>query len=154
MNMTTRGALNAYAKVEVEAGISNASPHKLILMLFEGALTALAAARVNMLLKNVAQKGQAISKAIAIIDEGLKVSLDEKAGGELAQNLKALYEYMCHRLLLANLHNNIPALDEVSKLLTDLKGAWEAIAPHAQVAQPAVAQQSPPQRAAMSYGKA
>ena len=64
-----------------------------------------------------------------IIDEGLKASLDKSAGGELAQNLSSLYDYMSQRLLIANLKNDVAALDEVSNLLTELKGAWEAIRP-------------------------
>ena len=69
----------------------------------------------------------AISKAIEIILNGLKVSLDYEAGGDLAQRLGALYDYMTQRLLYANLHNSRPAMDEVTQLLTDLKSAWEAI---------------------------
>ena len=77
--------------------------------------------------KDVPTKGMAISKAIEIILNGLKVSLDYEAGGELAQRLGALYDYMTQRLLYANLHNSRPAMDEVTQLLTDLKSAWEAI---------------------------
>lgn len=156
MNTMNRNALNAYSKVGVETGVFSASPHKLISMLFEGAQIAIAMAKVHMQRHEVGPKGVAISKAIAIIDEGLKLSLDEKAGGELAQNLKALYEYMCNRLLLANLKNEIEPLDEVARLLLELKGAWDAIGMQQAVAAPdmAVPAEPVPNRASFSYGKA
>ena len=121
-----RGAA-AYSSVGVETGVSTADPHKLILMLFEGALLQIGTAAIALENKDVPAKGMAISKAIEIILNGLKVSLDYEAGGDLAQRLGALYDYMTQRLLYANLHNSRPAMDEVTQLLTDLKGAWEAI---------------------------
>ncbi|MBL8434713.1 MAG: flagellar export chaperone FliS [Zoogloea sp.] len=121
-----RGAA-AYSSVGVETGVSTADPHKLILMLFEGALLQISTAAIALENKDVPGKGMAISKAIEIILNGLKVSLDYEAGGELAQRLGALYDYMTQRLLYANLHNSRPAMDEVTQLLTDLKSAWEAI---------------------------
>ena len=82
-------------------------------------------------------KGRSITKAIAIIGEGLHASLDMKAGGDLAQNLAALYSYMVRKLVEANLKNDTDALDEVKRLLTELQGAWDSIRP--QVVQPAAA---------------
>jgi len=140
MNATT--AIKAYAKVGVESGVSAADPHKLIAMLYQGALLAIANAKNGMLRKDIPAKGAAISKAIAIIDEGLNASLDKKVGGDLAQNLSSLYEYMGRRLLIANLNNDIAALDEVARLLNDLKGAWDGIRkPAAAVPQPVAATQ-------------
>ena len=127
-----RGAA-AYSSVGVETGVSTADPHKLILMLFEGALLQIGTAVIALEKKDVPTKGMAISKAIEIILNGLKVSLDYEAGGELAQRLGALYDYMTQRLLYANLHNSRPAMDEVTQLLTDLKSAWEAIGTSDQV---------------------
>ena len=121
-----RGAA-AYSSVGVETGVSTADPHKLILMLFEGALLQIGTAVIALEKKDVPTKGMAISKAIEIILNGLKVSLDYEAGGDLAQRLGALYDYVTQRLLYANLHNSRPAMDEVTQLLTDLKSAWEAI---------------------------
>ncbi len=121
-----RGAA-AYSSVGVETDVSTADPHKLILMLFEDALLQIGTAVIALEKKDVPTKGMAISKAIEIILNGLKVSLDYEAGGELAQRLGALYDYMTQRLLYANLHNSRPAMDEVTQLLTDLKSAWEAI---------------------------
>jgi len=127
MNALARNALDAYTRVEVDVSVATASPHSLILLLFDGAIKAIVKAKFHMEKKEIPAKGVAISKAIAIIDEGLKLSLDVKAGGELAENLSDLYDYMCRRLLHANLKNDIGALDEVGRLLLELRGAWAAI---------------------------
>lgn len=118
----------AYAQMGVESGVQAATPHKLILMLFDGAMLALASASHNMAQKNIPEKGSDISRAINIISNGLRASLDVKAGGLLAERLYALYEYMCNRLLFANLHNDQEVLNEVSRLLGDLRSAWAEIA--------------------------
>jgi flagellar protein FliS len=117
----------AYAKVGVETGVNTADPHKLILMLFDGALLQVRTAGIAIGSKDIPAKGTAISKAVEIIINGLKVSLDLSAGGELAQRLAALYDYMSDRLLYANLHNSQPALDEVAGLLATLREAWAEI---------------------------
>lgn len=121
-----RGA-NAYAKVGLETGVVAASPHKLVVMLFDGALAAVRAATVHMKAREIEKKGVAISKAINIVQNGLRASLDKEAGGQIAQSLDSLYDYMCTRLVSANLTNQPEMLDEVVTLLADLKGAWEAI---------------------------
>lgn len=154
MNAMSRSALNAYSQVGVETGIAGASPHKLISMLFDGAILAVSHGKTYMQQGQVAAKGESLSKAIAIIDDGLIVSLDEEAGGDLAKNLKMLYEYMSHRLLMGNLKNDVAALDEVTKLLTELKGAWDMIASHPQTAASPAARDSGLERASVSYGKA
>lgn len=119
---------STYARVGLETGIHEANPHKLILMLFDGAIFSLGAAANHMRAANIAEKGQAISKAIDIIGNGLRASLDFESGGELAERLGALYDYMAHRLLHANLKNDLAALQEISGLLVELRGAWEEIA--------------------------
>jgi flagellar protein FliS len=128
--------VNAYAKVGLETSVGAASPHKLIVMLYDGALVAVLSALTNMKAGQVAAKGAAISKAITIIDNGLRAALDKKAGGEIAEGLDALYEYMSARLLQANLNNQPEVLEEVHKLLSDLRDAWNAIG--AQGGQPAL----------------
>ncbi|WLI87967.1 flagellar export chaperone FliS [Massilia sp. R2A-15] len=146
-----RSGANAYAKVGVETGVLSASPHKLIAMLFDGALVALSTALVQMKAGNIAAKGQAISKAITIIDEGLRASLDKSAGGGIAVSLDALYEYMGGRLLTANLNNQPELIEEVQRLLGELKQAWDQIAPGAGApAQAAMA--LPPSAALAGYG--
>jgi flagellar protein FliS len=117
----------AYAQVGMETRVAGADPHLLILMLFDGALMSVSSASHQMQMGETASKGLSISRAIDIIGNGLKVSLDLDAGGELAQRLYALYDYMCARLLHANAHNERAALEEVSHLLGELKDAWEEI---------------------------
>ena len=119
---TMKRGVNAYANVALETGVDSASPHKLIVMLYDGALVALLSAKTN-----IAAKGSAISKAISIIDNGLRASLDKDAGGEIAANLDALYDYMSRRLLHANLKNDVGIIEEIHGLLADLRGAWVAI---------------------------
>ena len=145
-------AITAYSNTGMETGVFSADPHKLILLLFEGASLAISSALGHMARNEVAQKGRSISHAIAIINKGLQASLDMKAGGEIAQNLFDLYDYMTRRLLHANLNNDPEALKEVLKLIGELKGAWEAIGNKTQStpeAEPVLER-----RAALSYGKA
>jgi flagellar protein FliS len=127
MNRTRDGAA-AYRKIGLETEAQSASPHRLVLMLFEGAQLAVANAQHHMRAGHIAEKGQSISRAIEIIASGLQSSLDLESGGELAERLEALYEYMGQRLLHANLHNDQAALTEVVQLLGELKGAWAEIA--------------------------
>ena len=128
-----RSPAAAYRNVGLDTELASASPHKLILMLLEGALMAVSTAGSYMAEKRIAEKGQAISKAIDIITNGLKSSLNYEAGDELAERLGALYEYMCTRLLYANLRNDRAALDEVASLLREIKSGWEEIANHPDV---------------------
>lgn len=128
MFTSSQSPSDAYTLVGIETGVMAASPHKLILMLIDGALLALAMAGQAMQEKKVALKGEEISRAIEIIANGLKASLDKQAGGELAERMDALYDYMCQRLLQANLHSNAAILDEVAGLLKELRGGWEEIA--------------------------
>jgi flagellar secretion chaperone FliS len=153
MNATT--ATKAYAAVEIESGVHAADPHKLIAMLYQGALLAIANARNAMLRKDTPAKGAAISKAILIIGDGLQASLDKNVGGELAQNLDALYSYMCNRLLAANASNDVAALDEVARLLGELKGAWDSIRQTVTAATAAPAPQTavPNKQSALVYGR-
>lgn len=125
--LTQRNQVSAYAQVGVETGVSGADPHRLILMLFDGALMCVASAKQHMELGQIGPRGENISKAINIIANGLKASLNTDVGGDLAERLGALYEYLCERLLFANMTNNAAPLNEVHRLLDDLKGAWEQI---------------------------
>lgn len=131
---TMRNPAQSYAKIGLEVAVETASPHKLILMLFDGAVAAINIAKFEMASGEIAKKGTSISKAIDIITNGLRASLDMEAGGELAERLSALYEYMSQRLLFANLKNSTATLDEVLELLISLRSAWEQIAPDQQAA--------------------
>jgi flagellar secretion chaperone FliS len=124
MNPMLNQALRAYAKVEVETMIEQASPHKLVLMLFEGAIKSTNQAMLHLQNGAIADKGMAISRTIRIIEDGLMASLDVEHGGAIATQLQSLYDYMLRRLLTASLRNDIAALQEVAKLLGELRDAW------------------------------
>ncbi|WP_280539391.1 flagellar export chaperone FliS [Chromohalobacter sp. 11-W] len=127
MNMM-RGA-QAYARVGVESGVMSASPHQLIVMLFDGAQASIRAAKMHMEDGNISAKGQAISKALNIVNNGLAAALDHERGGELSERLGSLYDYIARLLLRANLLNDQAALDEAAHLLEDIGSAWREIAP-------------------------
>jgi len=120
--------VNAYAKIGIETGVLAASPHKLIVMLYDGALAALNDAANGIRNRDIAVKGKSLSKAIMIIDGGLRAALDKKSVGEIAESLDALYEYMSSRLLTANVNSDLGVVEEVQRLLIELRDAWNAIA--------------------------
>ncbi|EJD6038887.1 flagellar export chaperone FliS [Morganella morganii] len=125
--MYQRKANQAYQQVNLESEITNASPYQLIRILFNGALSALRRSEIFMEKNDIAAKGNELSKAINIIDNGLKQALDYDAGGELAHNLSSLYDYMIMRLLNANIENNVAYVKEVYQLLSDLAATWQQI---------------------------
>jgi flagellar secretion chaperone FliS len=127
----TNYATRAYASVGINTAVESASPHALILMLYDGLLKQLRVGRAHMLNKEIAHKATCISRALNILDQGLSLSLDLKAGGDLGQQLESLYDYCSRRLLHANLKNDVAALDEVIGLIEPLRAAWLAIAPTA-----------------------
>ena len=122
-----RAALKQYKQVNVQSMVEGASPHRLIQMLMEGALEKMHFARGLMEEGRLGPKAEHISWTISIID-GLRISLDKDVGGEIAQNLEDLYDYMVRRLVEANLKNDVTIIDEVSDLLKQIKEAWDAIA--------------------------
>jgi len=119
-------AVKQYQQVSVHSGIMGASPHRLVQMLMEGALEKIALAKGHMANNNIANKGENISKAIAIVG-GLQSSLNKDEGGEIAENLSNLYDYMSSRLVIANLHNDEAILDEVAGLMVEIKMGWDGI---------------------------
>lgn len=125
--MNAMAAMRQYQSVNTQAQAVDASPHRLIQMLMEGGLTRLAQARGAMEREQYALKGELIGKAIGIIG-GLRTGLDLQQGGELAENLDNLYDYMVRRLSEANLKNSAEPLDEVVGLLRNVKTGWDAIA--------------------------
>lgn len=152
MNAFSSRAVNAYVRIGVETGVSSASPQRLILMLYQGAIAAIASAQQHLRLNDVAAKGETISKAISIIEGGLKASLDLSVGGALAKNLSELYDYMVRRLLHANLRNDAAALEEVRQLLHQLMSAWETLDATTTAAAAKHSTQPQARGAAISYG--
>jgi flagellar protein FliS len=126
--MVTSHAAQAYARIGLETGVAAASPQRLIVMLYDGAIAGIGEARSHMVEGRTAAKGRALGKTISIIDEGLKAALDTSQGGAIAQQLMDLYDYIGRRLLLANLRSDVALLDEASRLLTELRGAWASLA--------------------------
>lgn len=120
-----------YESINTQSGVEDASPHRLVQMLMEGFLQRVAEAKGALERGDVAAKGLAISKAISIA-EGLRSSLNQEAGGDLADNLGDLYLYMQQQLLQANVLNKVELLDEVSDLMKTIKSGWDGIAPTAE----------------------
>lgn len=121
-----RGSLKSYRKVSLENEISVASPHRIVQLMFNGALERIAQSRYAMEQGDQSAKGIFINKAIGIIT-GLSNSLNMEAGGEIATNLNNLYDFMLRRITEANLNNDVQALDDVAAVLRDIKEAWDAI---------------------------
>ena len=124
--MHNTAAMKQYKQVNVQASVENADPYTLTFMLFNGAVERLNAAKLHVQQKNIALKGESISKAISIID-GLRSSLDMKKGGEIANNLEALYEYMQRQLLDVSVSNKPENIDEVISLMNEIRSGWAAI---------------------------
>ncbi|PCI19822.1 MAG: flagellar export chaperone FliS [Piscirickettsiaceae bacterium] len=122
-------ALKQYQQVGVHGAVMDASPHRLIQMLLDGAITRILAAKGHMQQNNISKKGEQIGNAISIV-EGLKSSLDFEKGGEISVNLDALYEYIGRTLLKASAENNTDLLDEAGKLLGQIKQGWDSIDPN------------------------
>jgi flagellar protein FliS len=127
---SSQGFSNAYRSIGIETGIETASPHRLVAMLFDGAIEAIVQARGAMQAGQIEAKGRAIGRAARIVDEGLRGNLNT-ASGALAADLGNLYAYLTQRLTLANLRNDAAALDECQRLLEPLRQAWASIAPQA-----------------------
>ncbi|MCM2130472.1 flagellar export chaperone FliS [Larsenimonas rhizosphaerae] len=125
--MLARTRASAYADIGLETGVMSATPHQLIVMLFDGAQAALMKATWAIDNKDIALKGTSLSKAIRIIEEGLRASLDKEQGGPLAEQLDSLYDYMSRELTKANVRNDADAIRRVSALLSDISGAWKEI---------------------------
>ncbi|MFG6456704.1 flagellar export chaperone FliS [Roseateles sp. BYS96W] len=115
-----------YAKVGLETDVQAATPHRLVAMLFDGAFDAMAQAVQAIQAGNVELKGRALSRAVRILDEGLRAGLDLSAG-QLATDLRELYGYVCMRLTQANLRGDVAAIEECQRLLSPVREAWAAI---------------------------
>jgi flagellar protein FliS len=120
-----------YRRMAVETEVVDATPHRLVAMLFDGLMEAMVRAAAAMAQGDIEEKGRAICRAVRIIDEGLKAGLNLEAGGGLAKDLQDLYAYLTVRLTQANLRNDASALDECKSLVATLREAWASIAPAA-----------------------
>ena len=124
--MNTRAAVASYDNVRKNAGVESASPHKLIEMLYDGALERIAQAKGAMEYGQVEAKGGRINAAISIVG-GLRESLNHETDGDLPGNLDGLYVYIQKILAQAHFKNNVKLLDEAATLLIDLRSAWVEI---------------------------
>ncbi|KQZ98236.1 MAG: flagellar export chaperone FliS [Achromobacter sp.] len=118
-------SVRSYADIGLETQVMSATPERLITLLYQGARAAIGQARLHMQEGRVAERGTAITKAIKIVDEGLKMGLNMEAGGDIAANLSRLYDYIVRTLLMANLKADVEQLDIADRLLADLSDAWQ-----------------------------
>lgn len=118
-------ATSAYQRISVETSMHTIDQHQLVSLLLDGVLSAIATARGAMARGDVAAKCNGISKAVRILEEGLMTALDREAGGELARNLEAVYDYSLRRLIQANAHNDDAMLQEVSHLIEPIAQGWK-----------------------------
>lgn len=118
-------SVRSYADIGLETQVMSATPERLITLLYQGARAAIGQARLHLQERRVAERGAAITKAIKIVDEGLKMGLNMEAGGEIAANLSRLYDYIVRTLLMANLKADVEQLDIADRLLADLADAWQ-----------------------------
>lgn len=121
-----RGSLQAYKKVSVDSQLSAASPHKVIQMLMAGAIERLVQGKAAMAQGNIAVKGERLGKALDIVIS-LRTCLSMDDGGDVAQNLDQLYEFMISQISLANMENNPQSIDDVIDILREIKSAWDQI---------------------------
>lgn len=146
----TKMGIQAYAAVGLETSVVDASPLKLTIMLYEGAITACIQAQQALSQQDYNKKGENLTHAISIIENGLRASLNKDQGGQIALNLDALYQYMSSSLMQANLHKDQQKIQEIQQILMELKVAWESLqkaAPATNVREQAAVQQIMQQRA-------
>jgi flagellar protein FliS len=126
---TRRLSAGSYREVNASTAIEGASPHKLVSLLYGAASGEIAAARGAIARRDIAEKGRAIGHAVRIVEEGLLGPLDMEGGGAIAINLRDLYEYVVHRLTMANLNSDDDALAECARILETISTSWDAIGP-------------------------
>jgi flagellar protein FliS len=119
-------ALESYGAVKIESVVNDANGVQLIQMLFDGLLESLSVAKGHLMHKDKIEKSKALTRAGRIV-VGLQGALDLERGGELARNLFELYSYVTRRVLHANLHNDVEAIDEVYGLMSEIRSAWQTM---------------------------
>lgn len=118
---------NAYKTVGLETSVTGANPHQLVSLLFDALQQSLASAKIAIQNGDIPAKGRAISRAVRILEEGLKASLDADRGGDLAVNLRSLYDYCILKTTEANLRNDAAMVDEVIRLIHPVSDGWNQI---------------------------
>ncbi|NGR07378.1 flagellar export chaperone FliS [bacterium SGD-2] len=119
-----RKSVQAYSDVGLETEVLSASPERLITLLFDGALSAIAKARLHLQSGNIPERGKALSKAIDIVDSGLKAAVNREEGGEVAAALVATYELTIFHLMQANLNADEQSLTQAENILREVGSAW------------------------------
>src|SRR5690606_7075228 len=127
--MYTKTGNSAYSSVSLDSQIAGATPHQLIVLLYDGAINAMRRAEIYFQSGNIARRGEMISRAINIIDNGLRAGLDHEKGGKIAEELESLYDYISRTLLEANLNKSGEKLPHLIALMTGMAETWQAIAP-------------------------
>lgn len=128
LNLGSRRSVTNYRDVNASTAIEGATPHKLVSLLYQAISSEIAVARGAISRADIGAKGQAISHAVRIVEEGLLAPLDMQGGGPLAQNLRELYQYLVRRMTFANLKTDDAALAECATLIDGLRESWDAIA--------------------------
>lgn len=127
--MYTKTGNSAYTAVSLDSQINGATPHQLIVLLYDGAINAMKRAEIYFQSGNIPRRGEMISRTINIIDNGLRAGLDHEKGGQIAEELESLYEYISRTLLEANVTKSGEKLPHLIALMTEMSETWQAIAP-------------------------
>lgn len=127
--MYTNKGNNAYSAVSLDSEVAGATPHQLISMLYDGAINAMRRAEIYFNTGNIALRGEMISRAINIIDNGLRAGLDHDVEGPIAGDLERLYDYISRSLLEASMNKSGEQLPHLISLLSDMAETWKAIVP-------------------------
>lgn len=127
--MYTKSGQSAYAQVSLESQLAGATPHQLITMLLDGAINAMVRAKIYFEMGNIPRRGQMISRAINIIDNGLRASLNHEVGGHITEEMESLYEYVSRNLLLLNMQKDPEPLPHLIEIMTNLSTTWKEIEP-------------------------
>ena len=124
--MNAIAALAKYGQIKNDTQTTYASPHQLMLMLFDGALEAMSVTIAAIQNKNFELRSKQNTRSITIIN-GMRECLDMEVGGELADNLYSLYQYMAKELFRASFKNDDETIRNIQTMLKDIRGSWEKI---------------------------